>query len=189
MSSRPITPVSPIQSARPDASIHSARPMSAKPPSRPVYYVGTQQIQPADAVSHSDHSQTTVQDPSAVAQAADLHDEVVIQTQESPELPRSNSHMSGSQTLLPSRAGTLKKKASLHKRCKSEKDRQQEKQLCWLSAKHAVGREGKVRRDARKQQHLLLSSPYHGKSYRAPCNPLPRCACRVLLLYHNSTDF
>ncbi|KIW22798.1 uncharacterized protein PV07_11062 [Cladophialophora immunda] len=113
MSSRPITPVSPVQSAHPDASIHSARAPSARISSRPVSYVGTQHT---ETVSHPNHSQAALlQDQSAVAQAADLHDEVVHQNQESPELPRTNSHMSGSQTLLPSRGGTLKKKASLHK--------------------------------------------------------------------------
>ncbi|OCT48699.1 PH domain protein [Cladophialophora carrionii] len=115
MSSRPVTPVSPIQSARPDPSIHSARPTSARISSRPISYVGTQHTQPIDTGSQLNHSQAGLQDPSALAQAADLHDEVVNQNQESLELPRTNSHMSGSQTLLPSRGGTLKKKASLHK--------------------------------------------------------------------------
>lgn len=118
MSSRPITPVSPVQSARLDPSIHSTRPTSARISSRPVSYAGTQPTQHTqlnDAVSHSNYSQVGLQDPSAIAQAVDLHDEVVNQSSDSPELPRTNSHMSGSQILSPSRGGTLKKKGSLHK--------------------------------------------------------------------------
>jgi hypothetical protein len=113
MSSRPITPVSPVQGSRLEPSIHSARPTSARISSRPVSYAGTH---PVDGVAQSTISQAPVQDPSAVAQASELHDELVTQDQDAPELPRSNSHMSQtSQTLLPSRGGTLKKKGSLHK--------------------------------------------------------------------------
>ena len=115
MSSRPITPVSPIPSARPDPSLHSARPTSARISSRPVSYVDTQHTQPTDGVPQTNHLEAALPESSAEAQPADLHDESVIQDQESPELPRNDSHMSGSQTLLPSRGGTLKKKASLHK--------------------------------------------------------------------------
>ncbi|KAJ9615365.1 phosphatidylinositol 4,5-bisphosphate-binding protein [Cladophialophora chaetospira] len=115
MSSRPITPVSPVQSARPEASIHSARPGSARISSRPVSYAGTQHTQPIESTAHPNHSQTALQDPPAGASGVETHDEDVSHTQDSHELPRTDSHMSGSQTLLPSRGGTLKKKASLHK--------------------------------------------------------------------------
>ena len=121
MSSRPITPVSPVQGPHPEPSIHSARPTSARVSSRPVSYVGTQHTHPIDDVPQPDHSQAALQDHSAVAQALNLHDEVVDQNQnqiqESSELPQNDSHLSGSQsqTLTPSRGGTLKKKASLHK--------------------------------------------------------------------------
>jgi hypothetical protein len=115
MSSRPITPVSPEQSARPDASVYSQRGASLRGGSRPVSMAGTQPLQATDAASHLDSTQGYVQDPSATAQATD-HDEVLHQDQEQPALPRTDSHMSQtSQNLLPSRGGTLKKRSSLHK--------------------------------------------------------------------------
>jgi hypothetical protein len=77
---------------------------------------GTQPLPPTDAASHLDGVQGYVQEPSAIAQATELHDEILNKDQEQPALPRTDSHMSqGSQTLLPSRGGTLKKRSSLHK--------------------------------------------------------------------------
>lgn len=114
--SRPITPISPVQSSIPgDAEPlpNSARPTSAKPPSRPVSYLDTYHT---DAPSHGDQFHGAPQEASALSQASHLHDEVSHQDQTAPELPRTDTHMTGgSQTLLPSRGGTLKKKPSLHK--------------------------------------------------------------------------
>lgn len=86
--------------------------MSGKLPSRPVSYVGTHHT---DAVSHPDQSHGAPQEVSALSQVTDLHDEAMDDHPEAADLPQTNSHISGSQTLLPSRGGTLKKKASLHK--------------------------------------------------------------------------
>jgi hypothetical protein len=118
MSSRPITPVSPVQSSRLEPSIHSARPTSARISSRPVSYAGTQHTQhtqPIDGVPQLSHPQAPLEEHSEAAQTSNLHDEVADQHDESPVFPRSNSHMSGSQNPLPTRGGTLKKKGSLHK--------------------------------------------------------------------------
>ncbi|KAK5416763.1 phosphatidylinositol 4,5-bisphosphate-binding protein [Exophiala xenobiotica] len=114
--SRPITPVSPVHNAmpsHPDPSLHSARPMSAKPvSSRPVSYVGTHHT---DAPSNYDEAGAYLPEQTASSQTGEIHDGGDATDEQAPGLPRSNSHMSASQTLLPSRGGTLKKKPSLHK--------------------------------------------------------------------------
>jgi hypothetical protein len=114
--SRPVTPVSAVHNTvqgHPEHSVHSTRPMSASPASRPVSYGGTHHT---DALSYQEHPQTGYQDASVLSQADDLHDDVPASAtnEDHPDLPRSNSHMSGNQSMV-SRGGTLKKKPSLHK--------------------------------------------------------------------------
>jgi hypothetical protein len=99
--------------SHPDPSLHSARPMSAKPvSSRPVSYVGTHHT---DAPSNYDEAGAYLPEQTASSQTGEIHDGGDATDEQAPGLPRSNSHMSASQTLLPSRGGTLKKKPSLHK--------------------------------------------------------------------------
>lgn len=113
--SRPITPTSPLQSeihGQNDPSLHSARPLSTRAASRPVSYVGGH---PTDASSHIDHTHAATHDTSMMSHVDDYPEEARSHREASPDLTRTNSYVSGSQTLLPSRGGTLKKKASLHK--------------------------------------------------------------------------
>lgn len=114
--SRPITPISPARSPFPtqhDPSLQSARPTSARQPSsRPVSYIGTHHT---DAPSNYDHPSSYPNDPGAMSQTGLLHDGDAMTGEGAAVLPRSNSQMSGSQSLVPSRGGTLKKKPSLHK--------------------------------------------------------------------------
>lgn len=114
---RPFTPasVAPAGStALADSSITSPRPTSARPSSRPVSYVGTHHT---DAVSHLDNSQGVPPQSSVLSQTANSYDDAPLSVdhEDAPELPRTNSHLSTSQSILPSRSGTLKKKPSLHK--------------------------------------------------------------------------
>lgn len=115
---RPFTPASAAPAGSTvlaDNSIHSARPTSARPSSRPVSYVGTHHT---DAVSHLDNTNGAPQQSSVLSQAAHSYEETPISAnhEDAPELPRTNSHLSTtSQSILPSRSGTLKKKPSLHK--------------------------------------------------------------------------
>lgn len=95
--------------------MHSARPTSARQPSQPVSYFGGTQHTDAASASHYSESQHYPQEASELSHTGELHDEAPANNEDAPELPRHNSHMSGSQTLLPSRGGTLKKKPSLHK--------------------------------------------------------------------------
>lgn len=116
--SRPVTPMSPVHSALPshqDPSLYSAQPGSAKPASRPVSYVGTHHTHHTDAPSNYDQPQSLPQEPSALSHTGELEDDARDGSERAPELPRTDSHVSVSQTLLPSRGGTLKKKPSLHK--------------------------------------------------------------------------
>ena len=133
MASRPVTPSSPIHSAlpsHPDPSVYSARPTNANSASRPVSYVGTHVTHHTDAPSHYEAShthhndasstyeapQTLPEEPSALSHTDELDHEVHNTSEQAPELPRNDSHISGTQTLTPSRGGTLKKKSSvLHK--------------------------------------------------------------------------
>ncbi|KAK4946157.1 phosphatidylinositol 4,5-bisphosphate-binding protein [Elasticomyces elasticus] len=118
MASRPVTPSSPIHSALPsheDPSVYSARPTSAKPASRPVSYVGTHVTHHTDAPSHYEAPQSLPQEPSALSHTDELDHEFHDTNEQASELPGNESHISGTQTLTPSRGGTLKKKASLHK--------------------------------------------------------------------------
>lgn len=114
--SRPVTPISPVHSAIPggqqEPSLYSARPLSARPSSRPVSYAGSHH---PDAVSQIEHSHGVPQGPSVLSHAGDYHEELPPGHEETPDLHRTSSYVSGSQTLLSSRGGTLKKKASLHK--------------------------------------------------------------------------
>ncbi|EXJ77989.1 hypothetical protein A1O3_09148 [Capronia epimyces CBS 606.96] len=114
--SRPVTPISPVHSAlsgaQHDPSLPSARPFSARTTSRPVSYAGSH---PPDTVSQLDHPQGAPQDPSILSHPGEYHEEVPVGDEDNSNLHRSNSHVSGSQTLLPSRGGTLKKKSSLHR--------------------------------------------------------------------------
>ncbi|KAL2444418.1 Phosphatidylinositol 4,5-bisphosphate-binding protein SLM1 [Exophiala dermatitidis] len=114
--SRPITPVSPVHSAmlghQQEPSLHSARPLSAQPSSRPVSYVGSH---PPDTASHLEQPHGVQQDPSMQSNAGEYHQDAGVGHEEAPDLTRTESHISGSQTLLPSRGGTLKKKASMHR--------------------------------------------------------------------------
>lgn len=119
MMERPVTPGSAApagNSALADPSIHSARPASARPSSRPVSYAGTQHT---DVVSHVDntHGVGAPQQLSVLSQAAGSYEDAPMSANQeaAPELPRTNSHLSTSQSILPSRSGTLKKKPSLHK--------------------------------------------------------------------------
>lgn len=114
---RPVTPASAAPagtSALADQSVHSARPTSARPSSRPVSYIGTHHT---DAASHLDNSHAALQQSSVLSQAANSYDDptMPMNHEEAIELPRTNSHLSTSQSILPSRSGTLKKKPSLHK--------------------------------------------------------------------------
>ena len=178
MSSRPITPISPNQSAYPDPSTRSARPTSASISSRPVSYVGTQYTRPIDGVSQPNHSQAALQDHSAVAQAPNLHDEVVDQNQnqiqESSERPRPDFSQVSVAELVAVEGRNAEEESLATQERKHQKGRQQEKQLCWLSPKPAARRKGKVRGRARNQQRLLQSCPDLRKPNRAPCKPLPR---------------
>ncbi|KAJ9637612.1 uncharacterized protein PV06_09432 [Exophiala oligosperma] len=114
--SRPITPISPARSpfpTQPDPSLQSARPTSVRlPSSRPTSYIGTQHT---DAPSNYDHPSSYPNDPGAMSQTGLVHDGEAVTGEGAPMLPRSNSQMSGSQSQVPSRGGTLKKKPSLHK--------------------------------------------------------------------------
>lgn len=116
MASRPITPVAAAPgtlTANADQSIHSVRQSSVRQPSRPVSYAGTH---PIDTNSHHELPQGAVQQPSILSQS-NYEDDPPRSTvnEDAPELPRSNSQLSGTHSGLPSRGGTLKKKASLHK--------------------------------------------------------------------------
>lgn len=116
MASRPITPVSAIPGPiSPDAahSIHSAQPNSIKPASRPLSFTGTQ---PIDTISRDEQPLNAFRQPSLLSHS-NYDEEPPRSTlnEDAPELPRSNSQLSNTHSGLPSRGGTLKKKASLHK--------------------------------------------------------------------------
>ncbi|EXJ88531.1 hypothetical protein A1O1_05461 [Capronia coronata CBS 617.96] len=114
--SRPVTPSSPVHITIPggqhEPSSHSVQPSGARPSSRPVSYIGSHQ---PDAASQYEHHRGASQEPSVLSHGGEYHDNVSVGHEEAGDLHRTGSHVSGSQTPLPSRGGTLKKKSSLHK--------------------------------------------------------------------------
>ncbi|RVX66148.1 hypothetical protein B0A52_09877 [Exophiala mesophila] len=117
MASRPITPISANPGPMsPNAahSMHSAQLNSIKPSSRAPSFSGTQ---PIDTISREEQPQNAVHQQPSLLSHSNYDEDLPRSTlnEDAPELPRSNSQLSNSHSALPSRGGTLKKKASLHK--------------------------------------------------------------------------
>lgn len=103
--SRPITPTSAVPGSAPGtASVHPSHLTASRTGS---YFAG---------IDGFDQSQGAPGESSVLGQAAEMQDETPHEMhQDRPDLQRSNSQVSQSQSFAPSRGGTLKKKPSLHK--------------------------------------------------------------------------
>lgn len=104
--SRPVTPGSAVPATGTLSRSNSQR--FGNPGSRPVSYIAGD----ASGIEATDHVASAPQEHSVLSQSAGLHNQSVLNDNVS-GLLRSDSLLSQSATAIPSRGGTLKKKASL----------------------------------------------------------------------------
>ncbi len=106
--SRPVTPASGMPAPAQGTPSRSNSQRVVSTGSRPLSYAGGD----APGIDTADHYSAAPQDTSVLSQSAGYHDEHPMNDAAS-GLQRSNSQMSQSATAVPSRGGTLKKKASM----------------------------------------------------------------------------